>query len=160
MGKENFLKLPKWLRFNVFYRAKLRQDSGEWEDSPHVTVHPHDANLISSQGHDGKHMLMLDLDLPHWYTESSSEGHGHLVIDTNLEPWQMKEIIEVLVKHGVLQKGIEKQWDERNCLTLRMPGMSKNNEEDGMGFEELKMIGKEPRPVTEKSPKLEDIFKF
>jgi len=106
---------------------------------------------------------MLDLDLPHWYTESSTEGHGHLVIDTNLEPWQMKEIISVLAKHNVLQKGIEKQWDERNCLTLRMPGMSKDNREDGMGFEELKAIGKEPKRAVDRIPKVQDIldmFKF
>jgi hypothetical protein len=38
--------------------------------------------------------------------------------------------------------------------------MSKNNVEDGMGFEELKAIGKEPKPAVERSPKLEDIFKF
>lgn len=72
----------------------------------------------------------------------------------------MKEIIEVLAKHEVIQKGIEKQWDERQCLTLRMPGMKKGNAEDGMGFEELKAIGKEPKPAVERSPKLEDIFKF
>lgn len=109
-------------------------------------------------------MLMLDLDQNHWYTESSSEGHGHLVIDANLEPWQMKEIIEVLAKHGVLQQGIEKQWNERQCLTLRMPGMKKDNEEDGMGFEELKAIGKEPKPVPhrviQKANDFLDIFKL
>ena len=122
-------------------------------------MHPHDANLISSQAHDGKHMLMLDLDQNHWYTESSTEGHGHLVIDTSLDPWQMKEIIEVLVKHGVLQQGIEKQWDSRQCLTLRMPGMKKGNEEDGMGFEELKAIGKEPKPVAARTmKKFQDFF--
>jgi hypothetical protein len=158
LGKEHFQRLPEWLKFNVFYRAKLRQNSGEWEDSPHVAVHPHDANLISSQGPDGKHKLMLDLDQNHWYTESSSKGHGHLVIDTSLEPWQMQEIIEVLAKHGVLQQGIERQWNDRQCLTLRMPGMKKNNEEDGMGFEELKAIGKEPKPVPHKTSKLNDLF--
>lgn len=130
-----------------------------------MAVHPNDANLISSLGHDGKHKIMLDLDQNHWYTESSNVGHGHLVIDTSLEPWQMKEIIEVLVKHGVLQQGIEKQWDDRGCLTLRMPGMKKTNEEDNMSFEELKAIGKEPRPVphTTSKKKLDDffdIFKF
>lgn len=154
--------LPQWLRFNVFYRAKLRQDSGEWEDSPHVAVHPHDANLISSQGHDGTHMLMLDIDLNHWYTQSSSTGHGHLVIDTQLEPYQMEEIIAVLAKHGVLQKGIERQWEDRGCLTLRMPGMKKDVEEDNMSFEELKAIGKEPKEVPHRvqNSKLDGLFDF
>ncbi len=82
------------------------------------------------------------------------------MIDTSLEPHQMQEIIEVLAKHGVLQKGIEKQWESRGCLTLRMPGMKKDNEEDNMSFEELKSIGKEPKPVPHKTSKkkLDDFF--
>ena len=75
----------------------------------------------------------------------------------------MQEIVEVLAKHGVIQQGIQKQWEDRQCLTLRMPGMKKSNEEDGMGFEELKAIGKEPKPVPQKTSKVDnffDIFKF
>lgn len=93
---------------------------------------------------------MLDLDHPHWYSESSTDGHGHLVIQHDLDVSQLKEIVNVLVKHGVLQEGIKKQLDDRGCLTLRMPGMKKDVREDNMSFEELAAIGKEPGSVEEK----------
>lgn len=161
MAKENWEKLPKWLRFNAFYRAKLRQDSGDWENLPHDPVHPHDANLVSSRTTDGHHKLMLDLDLEHWYSESSTEGHGHLVINTELEAYQIEEIIDVLVKHGIIQLGIQKQWEDRGCLTLRMPGMTKSNAEDNMSVEELRAIGKKVRAVPFKKIKSRfDLFKF
>jgi hypothetical protein len=113
-------------------------------------VHPYDANLISSENAHGSHYLMLDLDDDHWYSESSTKGHGHVVISKPLELSQMKEIVNVLVKHGVLQEGIKRQLDDRGCLTLRMPGMKKDNVEDNMSFEELKEIGKEPELPEEK----------
>lgn len=93
---------------------------------------------------------MLDLDIEHWYSESSTDGHAHLVLARDLDISDLKEIVNVLVKHGILQEGIKKQLDDRGCLTLRMPGMQKNKEEDNMSFEELAAIGKEPESVEEK----------
>lgn len=93
---------------------------------------------------------MLDLDVEHWYSESSTEGHAHLVLARDLDVSALKEIVNVLVKHGILQEGIKKQLDDRGCLTLRMPGMQKKKEEDNMSFEELAAIGKEPGAVEEK----------
>lgn len=114
-------------------------------------MHPYDANVISSENEAGYHTLFLDLDGEHWYTKSSSEGHGHLAIKTHLRIDQLKEIIDVLVKHGLLQEGIKRQVDERGCLTLRMPGMRKDVKEDNMSFEELAAIGQEPEAVDEKT---------
>lgn len=93
---------------------------------------------------------MLDLDHEHWYHESSTPGHGHLVIQKELEIHQLIEIINVLVKHGVLQEGIKMQVDDRGCLTLRMPGMKKNVDEDNMSIKELEEKGIIVRPVEEK----------
>lgn len=62
---------------------------------------------------------------------------------------QLQEIVDVLVKHGILEDGIKRQVDERGCLTLRMPGMKKDVREDNMSFEELAEIGKKPKPVDE-----------
>lgn len=154
MARMNFLQLPQWLQSNVFYRARLKQDSDkEWVPTPTTPVHPHDANLMSSENAHGTHYLVLDLDWDHWYHQSSTPGHGHLVIKRELEIDQLKEIINVLVKHGILQEGIKNQLDDRGCLTLRMPGMSKYKAEDNMSFEELKAIGKEPEPLEEKEAK-------
>lgn len=143
--------MPQWLRSNVFYRTKIKTNSGEeWTNTPCVPVHPFDANVISSENQWGKQNLFLDLDREHWYVESSTEGHGHLVINTNLEIHQIKEIIDVLVKYGIIQDGIKRQVDERGCLTLRLPGMRKDVAKDNMSFEELAEIGEEPRGVDQK----------
>lgn len=93
---------------------------------------------------------MLDLDWDHWYHESSTQGHGHLVISKSLDLDALKEIVNVLVRHGILQDGIKKQLDERGSLTLRMPGMKKDKPEDNMSFEELATIGQAPKPLEEK----------
>lgn len=134
----HFQKLPTWLRFNVFYRAKLVNSSGAEKTEPqeHVEVHPFDANLISSKKLDGKHVLMLDLDVQHAYLMSSTSGHGHLIIDAELETDQLKEIVDVLAKYGILQKGIKKQLDDRGFLTLRMPGMKKGDVLDDASLKE------------------------
>lgn len=151
MAKQNFLKLPQFLKSNVFYRAKIKTDSGDdWESTPCQAVHPYDANLVSSENGYGDHYLMLDLDMEHWYHKSSTPGHGHLVLGNNLGIDELKEIVNVLVKHGILQEGIKRQLDERGCLTLRMPDMKKSNPEDNMSFKELEEKGMTPRPVEEK----------
>lgn len=151
MAKQNFLKLAQWLQSSVFYRAKIRRHSDEpWENTPCVPVHPYDANLISSETAHGSHYLMLDLDHEHWYHESSTEGHGHLVIRHQLQIDELKEVVNVLVKHGLLQEGIKKQLDDRGCLTLRMPGMKKDNIEDNMSIQELEENGIKVKPVEEK----------
>lgn len=145
------MKLPQWLKSNVFYRAKIKTNSGDpWENNPCVAVHPHDANLVSSENGQGDHFLMLDLDSEHWYHESSTEGHAHLVIRKYLELSELKEIVNVLVKYGILEEGVKRQLDERGCLTLRMPGMKKGVKEDNMSLAELELNGIKVNPVEEK----------
>lgn len=39
------------------------------------------ANLVSSIAEDGRQLPVLDLDFPHHYVPSSTEGHGHLFFD-------------------------------------------------------------------------------
>lgn len=139
MGFGNFKNLPSWLHDNVFYRAKLRTNSDDPSDDKqeHIKVHPYDANLISSETESGRHMLLLDLDSPHWYTGSSSDGHGHLYIDARLELEELQEIIALLAKYGIVQRGIERQAKERKFLSLRMPGMRKDVPEDNMSLKDF-----------------------
>ncbi len=124
-------------------------------------MHPYDANLISSETDRGTHYLMLDLDIRHWYHESSTPEHGHLVIGKELELDQLIEIVNVLVKHGILQEGIKMQLDDRGCLTLRMPGMKKDVPEDNMSIRQLEDKGIIVRPVEEKeAPEKFDVESF
>lgn len=139
--KQNFLKLPAWLRTNVFYRAKLELDSTEpvKQQSDCIRVHPYDANLISSDKGNGKHVVMLDLDVEHLYVESSTEGHGHLYITADLDYEDLVEILEPLVKHGIVQEGIYNTLLERKHLNLRLPGQIKYSQDD-LGLEEIKKV--------------------
>lgn len=136
----HFQNLPKWLQSNVFYRAKLKTDSGDPDGfSKKLTeVHPLDANLISSEKANGKHVLMLDLDQKSFITDSSTGQHRHVYIDADLDLDALKEIVDVLAKHGILQQGIKKQLESSNCLTFRPPGVTKGVHEDSIDVEEYK----------------------
>lgn len=101
---------------------------------------------------------MLDLDSDHWYSESSTPGHAHLVIGINLNFAALEEIVNVLARHGILQNGIKNQLEDRGCLTLRMPGMKKDVPEDNMSFEELEAHGKKPKEVEHKLIEKHDPF--
>jgi hypothetical protein len=120
------------LKSNGFLRAKLSDDSSEPKNynKPTEEVHPLDANLISSKKANGRHTLMLDLDIRHYFVASSTSGHSHLYVDTDLEPAALKEIIDVLAKHGVVQEGIKNQLDQSGFLTLRPPGVKKGDPYD------------------------------
>lgn len=122
----------------MFYRGKLTGSSEETNKTNHVKVHPLDANLISSEKPNGKHVLMLDLDGSIHFVKSSN--NNHLYVDANLDLEALKEIIDVLAKHGVVQKGIKHQLDERGYLTLRPPGVKKGNELDDASVDEYKEI--------------------
>jgi hypothetical protein len=108
-------------------------------------VHPLDANLISSQKVNGKHTLFLDLDQEHFIAPSTTEGHSHIYINTDLSTDALKEIIGVLAKHGVVQEGIKKQLDTSGFLTFRPPGVKKYDQYDDAGLTEAKTLEQKPK---------------
>lgn len=152
------------MRSNEFLRAKLQNDS----DDPtvykkeHVEVHPLDANLISSKKANGKHVLFLDLDQNNKVVPSSTHGHTHIYVDTDLDLAALKEIVDVLAKHGIVQEGIKRQLDEYGFLTLRPPGVVKGNPADDADLETAKAM-KEITPAVpqhqlkELSPKFKEL---
>lgn len=143
MDKEKYDELPGWLKTNVFYRSNLTPDSDNFEfGRDHVRVHPLDANLISSESGEGCHNLFLDLDIEHYYVPSTNEGHGHLYVNVCLSDEALREVVEVLVRHGILQKGIRDQVEDRGALTLRPPGVEKGTIAD-LGIDSL-----DPKPYT------------
>lgn len=138
MDRKTFQNLPAWLKQNVFYRGKLNANNYVEDDkTERVKAHPLDANLISSEKITGKHALLLDLDVDTVYAGSTTTGHSHLYIDANLELDALKEIVDVLSKHGILGEGIKQQLENRGCLTLRPPGVKKGTDDD-LGPEEYK----------------------
>lgn len=89
------------------------------------------ANAISSEYGSsfwkGKHMLFLDLDIAHVYVPSTTEGHGHLIVQTMLSQEAMQECLDVLAKHGVVQEGFAKAAAHRKSAWLRVPWFKKWN---------------------------------
>jgi hypothetical protein len=156
MKLEKFQALPKWLRSNAFFRAKLSNDSNGpgFSNKAHVEVHPLDANLIASQKANGKHTLFLDLDDEHFVSPSSTPGHSHLYINTDLDLEALKEIIDVLAKHGIVQQGIKNQLDSYGFLTLRPPGVQKGDEYDDASVNEAKILEQESEDFKNSQDKL------
>ncbi len=133
----------------MFYRAKLKATSGggEWGNTT-IEVHPLDANLISSERPNGKHALLLDLDINSYYVPSSTSGHAHLYLDTNLTTEGLTEVIAVLKKYGIVQQGIYNQVSTRGSLTLRPPGVKKGEYPDDEGLELYKESLKQEKLVA------------
>lgn len=155
MKLTQFQSLPKWLKSNAFFRASLEDDSsGPGFNKVHVEVHPLDANLIGSQKPNGKHTLFLDLDGETYVVDSSTLGHKHVYINTDLSTEALKEIIDVLAKHGIVQEGIKQQLDTSGFLTLRPPGVIKGNAHDDANLELAKHLESSKKPVAVKTEKL------
>lgn len=134
--------MPNWVRSHRSYRKRLSDDSKDgWEPiGPENLAYPGTANIISSVlcEIDGEtyHRPMIDLDLKHFYSPSSTNGHAHLYLDTVLTHDQYKELIHVLYKCGIVSDGIKKQIDHDGATTLRLPGLSKHmdvEEDEGSG---------------------------
>lgn len=75
---------------------------------------------------------------------SSTTGHAHLYLDTNLTLEGLTEIIGVLKKYGIVQQGIYNQVKDRGSLTLRPPGVKKGEYPDDEGIEKYKQFFEQP----------------
>lgn len=100
------------------------------------------ADIILSKTVLGMHKPVLDIDIPHQYYESSTEGHGHLYFDIDLTWDAYREILEVLAKHGIIGPGYLKASIARGYTAVRLPWVKKkeNVAFDVFGSEENKWI--------------------
>jgi hypothetical protein len=89
--------------------------------------HPLDANLVTSEHLDQKHMVLLDLDVEHYYTSSSTPDHAHLYINKPLDWEDYLEVLQVLTKHGIVQEGYYERSKARGYAALRAPGITKDD---------------------------------
>lgn len=76
-----------------------------------------------------RHYVILDLDIEAHLIPSSTEGHSHLVLNHQVPESIMGELLDVLVRAGIVQEGIKKyQWDRDKELTLRLPWVAKGED--------------------------------
>ena len=136
---QRFKTLPEWLRSNLLYRKPLSQDSEGTEKFDRWTAvteadraTPESANVISSVLYDDGdtkiHLPLIDLDIEHFYVGSSTEGHGHLYINKQLTHEQYGKLLYALREAELIGEGIIKQYERDGGTTLRIPGVTKNDD--------------------------------
>lgn len=73
------------------------------------------------------HAVLIDLDMPHEYVPSSTEGHGHLLLDMKLTRRDWRELMIALAKAGVIQPGYRDFSLQRGFASLRLPWIKKED---------------------------------
>lgn len=120
-----------WLKWLGLRRGELQTDS---DQIPELYVDaleeaPLDqANLVVSRYAGGgieTHALLLDLDVEHEYWPSSTEGHGHLLVNLKLTRQEWQRVMQVLRDVGVISPGYHDHSQRRGFASLRLPWIKK-----------------------------------
>jgi hypothetical protein len=131
MDKTKFFStFVKHLRLAV--ADKLCTSEDDWNTAIHNKVEETEdadkANLITSR-YKGEgietHALLLDLDVEHIYVPSSTEGHGHLIVDAKLSRNEWEKVMRVLTDAGIIGPGYESASRLRGFASLRLPWVKK-----------------------------------
>jgi len=99
---------------------------GAYDAERTVTADVEAANLITSRvAGTGMHKPVLDIDLPATLLPSSTPGHFHLFIDHEM-PWETYvELLEALVKAGLVEPGYMNASRDRGYTAVRLPWVRK-----------------------------------
>ena len=95
-----------------------------------------EANVISSElkplwpGGEKRHAVLLDIDYDAHLVESSSGGHHHLYLNPpgGIKHDDYMELLEVLGRVGVIEKGYAQVSIARGHSDLRLPWVSKQDQ--------------------------------
>lgn len=93
-----------------------------------------DANVVSSNLPDGKHAPIIDLDFPHTYVPSTSDGHAHLYLDVPVSRWRFWALNLGLYLGGVIEKGYFVWSIRRGGNFVRRPGVHKTTAEENVKY--------------------------
>jgi hypothetical protein len=77
-----------------------------------------------------RHVVALDLDYPAYVVSTSTPGHHHVYLDvpTGVSHDGYMEILEVLGRHGVIEKGYAEVSIKRGRSDLRLPWVTKDDQ--------------------------------
>lgn len=91
-----------------------------------------DANLVASTtGDDPKtavHYPVIDMDVPINIVPASRIGHTHLYINHPVSQEGLFEILDVLAKHGIVEKGYADASRATGYSSVRLPWIKKKEE--------------------------------
>lgn len=91
----------------------------------------HEATAIGSKvqrtlpGLSEMHQIMLDLDSPHVYVASTTEGHAHLIFRKNVTWAEYVDFLDACVRVGILELGYRDAAYSRGETWLRVPWRGK-----------------------------------
>lgn len=88
---------------------------------------PSYANLISSKSRSGTQRPIIDLDFPHAYVPSSTDGHAHLYLNQEISRWRWFVLMVGLYIGGVIDKGGFWWTLRRGSNFVRLPGVDKDD---------------------------------
>lgn len=80
---------------------EYRMDEDRW---PVDEDFPETANLVASLTDKGTHMPIIDLDFPHVYMPSTSNGHAHLYLDVEMSRFKLYLLLATLAFCGIIEK--------------------------------------------------------
>lgn len=84
-----------------------------------------DGRWLNDNGDRQVHKPVLDIDMPVWVKESTTEGHFHLIIDHEM-PWRdYRRLLIVMKEVGILEKGFVDAALSRKGSWIRTPWTKK-----------------------------------
>lgn len=83
------------------------------------------ANLVSSLLEDGRHMPVLDIDVPHKLVPSTTPGHSHLYINVSMDWGDYHHLLTVLQAKGIIEKGFVDSSLHKKMTQVRLPHIRK-----------------------------------
>lgn len=93
-----------------------------------------EANIVSSEHKvsflERRHAVLLDIDYPAYIVESSSPGHHHVYLDVpgGVKHEDYMELVELLGRIGVVEKGYAEVSVKRGHTDLRLPWVRKEDQ--------------------------------
>lgn len=99
-----------------------------------------------------RHVIALDLDIPAVLIPSSTPGHNHLVINQYVSWPDYKELLTLLARIGVIEKGFADASIEREETFLRLPWIRKYMEDEDARAAIEEWLGADDRPEELQSP--------
>lgn len=117
----------------TFWKRTLKNDDGYGKPNDKEKCTPQKnleyANLVSSELENGFHKPVIDLDLPCRVVLSTTPGHCHLYIDTEMAWWDYQELLVALVKVGLVEQGFYDSSMKEGRTYVRPPWVKKGNSE-------------------------------
>lgn len=113
--------VPRQLRFTTF-----NKDYATPDNEP-VVAELDKASCVTSEAADreGFHYPVIDIDHPCTLIETSTPGHFHLYIDKAL-PWEAYlELLDVMSRFGIVERGYYYAAQRRKYTAVRLPWIKK-----------------------------------